>query len=140
MTCVLLLVQNSFLLCRIRVLQNPIDRGVDGLPLFQQLAKNLLSFAREPIEPLVALFFLAPLAHQQPLCLQPAEQRVKRALINLQASFDKLFPQGVAIVLCRNCARTARVRQPRRSSSRRFSKMFSFGLMLCLVHCTSHTV
>ena len=76
-----------------------VDGRVDGLPLLEQLGKDLLAVAGEAIEPLVALVFFAPLAGQQPLRLQAAQQRIKRAFVDLQAAFGQSLAQRVAVVL-----------------------------------------
>src|SRR6202035_339035 len=64
--------------------KNVFNRGIDPVPLLQQLGKHRLPIGIQAIEPLVALVLFAPLALQQPLCLQPPQQRVERALVNRQ--------------------------------------------------------
>src|SRR5579871_5405409 len=74
------------------LLQNSVERCVDGLPLFQQLFQDQLALLREPVKTLVAFVLFAPLAGEQPLGFQPAQQRIERAFINGQP----LVVQGLA--------------------------------------------
>src|ERR1700691_5763794 len=76
-----------------------VDGRVDGIPFLKQLAKHLRAIVREAIEPLVALFFFAPLAHQQPLRFEPAKKWVECAFVDSQTAFGEVLPQGVPVML-----------------------------------------
>src|SRR5580698_7911749 len=92
----------SFASLRIAVVvaaENAGDGGVDRLPLLQQLAKDPLSIAGEPVKPLVALVFLAPFAGQQPLRFQAPQQRIERAFIDLQAPQCQSLAQRISVML-----------------------------------------
>src|SRR5262245_26954306 len=65
------------------LLQDALQGGVDALPLQQELLQDLLPVGGEPVEALVALVLLPPLAGQKALALQPAQQRVERALVDV---------------------------------------------------------
>src|SRR6185437_8815858 len=51
------------------------------------------------VEALVPLIFFPPLASQQPLGFQPAEQRVQSAFIDLQAMGSQRLSQCVTVML-----------------------------------------
>src|SRR6476661_1934710 len=72
---------------------------IDGTPFVQQLREDCLAFAREAIEALVALVLLPPDTLQQPLRLQPPQQRIERVLFNVHALVSQGFAQLVAVVL-----------------------------------------
>jgi hypothetical protein len=69
------------------------------LPLGQELLQDDLALAREAVEALPALVLLAPLAGQQPLVLEPAQQRVQRALVDVQPVLGQRLAQRVAVLL-----------------------------------------
>jgi len=81
------------------LLQNCVDRGIEVAPLGEQLVENKGAVGGEEVKALLALFFLAPLAVQEPLCFEPAQQGVERAFINLQAMLGESFTQRVAVLL-----------------------------------------
>ena len=95
---------------------------------------------REAIEPLVPFVFLAPLADQQALALETPEQRIQRAFVNREAEISERLAKRVAMALGSSCARTARIKQPRLSSSRRFSKMSASMGSPDAGYCSAHTV
>src|SRR5215469_541776 len=80
------------------LLENAGDRGVDGVPLVQQSGENLFALRREAIEALVAFFLFAPFTEEQALGLEPAEERVKRTLVDLEAALVEVLAQRVAVV------------------------------------------
>ena len=55
--------------------------------------------AREAVEALLALVFLAPLAGEQALALEPAEERVEGAFVDGEALVGECLPERVAVVL-----------------------------------------
>lgn len=59
----------------------------DGFPFF-----------REAVEALVPFILFAPLADQQTLDLEAAEQRVKSVLIDVETMIVERFSEGVAVV------------------------------------------
>src|SRR6185312_9845704 len=77
--------------------ENPLERRVDAFPLGRELLQDQLAVGGQTIETLIALLFLAPFADQQALALQPAQQRIQSAFIDLHALLGKRFAQGVAI-------------------------------------------
>src|ERR1700722_19773423 len=76
---------------------NPRERRVERLPLPEQRREDRGPVRREPVEPLAALVFLAPLTHQETLALEPAQQRVERTLVDLQPLVGQRLAQGVAV-------------------------------------------
>jgi hypothetical protein len=78
---------------------NLADGALNGFPLSQQLSEHVGPQRRDPVETLVALVLFAPLAYQQPLGLEPAQQRVERALLDLDALIGERLAQCVSVVL-----------------------------------------
>src|SRR5215469_5102757 len=70
--------------CRagLRLLENCLERLQQVFPVKQKLGQDEFSLRRETIEALVALVLLAPLAGEETLALEAAQQRVERALIH----------------------------------------------------------
>ena len=85
-------------------LHNPVQRCVDALPFGQQLLEHLRALGRKAVEALVAAALLAPLAGQQPLGLEPPQQRIERAFVDLEAQLGQRLAKGVAVVLGREAA------------------------------------
>src|SRR6185503_15629517 len=127
------------------------DGGVNRVPLVQQTSQNLFAFRRESVEALIAFVLFAPLTRQQTLSFQAAEKRVKSALVNLQAALSQVLAERVAVVLLpKLCQDGKREAAPAELESEIFKRTFSYGharsseslcqLVLCSIHCTSHTV
>src|SRR5690348_12668535 len=81
------------------LLEDAFDGGVDGAPLREQLPQDAFAVAGQPVEALVALVLLAPLAHQQSLGLQAAQRRVEGAFVDAHAVGGQGLPEGVAVLL-----------------------------------------
>ena len=75
-----------------------VEGFVDAPPLDDEQRQHLQAHAREAVEALVALGFFAPLADEQALCFQPAEQRIERALVDDEAVFGEEFAQRVSVL------------------------------------------
>src|SRR5271165_7588845 len=80
-------------------LENVVDGGIDGSPLVEQEGEHALAFGGEPVKPLVAFVLFAPLACEEALGLEAAEEGVEGAFVDDQAAFGEGFAQGVAVVL-----------------------------------------
>ena len=65
----------------------------------QKLLQDQLALDGEAVKAFVALVLFAPLAGQQPLAFQAAQQRVKRAFVDGQPQVIQGLAQRVAIVL-----------------------------------------
>src|SRR6516225_9139003 len=79
-------------------IQNETQRMRLAGPFLHQLLQDLPAFARKPVIALVAVVLFAPLAGQQSLRFQPADQRIKSPFIDLHAARRKCLTQRVAIV------------------------------------------
>ena len=106
------------------MLEDVVDGVVDAVPLGEELGEDGFAFGGEPVEALVALVFFAPLAGEEALGFEAAEEGVEGAFLDGEAFVGEGFAEGVAVVLGRSWARTATIRQPRRSSRRRESKIW----------------
>src|SRR5215471_15467119 len=71
-----------------------VQRGIDALPLREQLFQDHFAVPGQPVKPLVALLFFAPFAEQQALALQSPQQRVQRPFINRHALLLERLAQG----------------------------------------------
>ena len=67
--------------------ENCVERRVDPAPLVKQLREHFCAFFREAVEALGALFLFAPLALEEALRLEPAQQRVECPFVDLEALF-----------------------------------------------------
>jgi uncharacterized protein len=67
--------------------------------LGRELFEDLLARRGQPVEALLALILLAPLAHEKPLALEPAQERVERSLVDLEPRLFERFPQRVPVSL-----------------------------------------
>jgi len=76
-----------------------VERRVDLPPLVEQLREHFGAVFREAVEALGALFLLAPLALEETLRLESAQQRVERPFVDLEALFRKGFAQRIAVLL-----------------------------------------
>ncbi len=81
------------------VVQNFVDGIVEGVPFGEELGEGGFAFRGEPVEALVALVFLAPLAGEQALGLEAAEQGVKGAFLDGKAFVGQSLAEGVSVVL-----------------------------------------
>jgi len=81
------------------LLQNFVQGPVNRLPLNQQLSQHLFSLSGQAVEAFVALVLFAPHAGQQTLNLQPAQQWVKRVLVDLQPVVTESLAQRIAVSL-----------------------------------------
>jgi hypothetical protein len=62
---------------------------IDAPPLGEQLREYLRALIREAVEPLVALRLFTPLAEQQPLGLEPPQERIESPFVNVQSVFGE---------------------------------------------------
>ena len=69
------------------------------MPLGEQQFQDFGAGSGEQVEALFSLLFLAPLAGQESLAFQPAQQGVERAFIDLQAVLREGFAQRVTVLL-----------------------------------------
>src|SRR5262245_42725344 len=83
----------------VSLLENSCDRRIDAAPLGEQLRQHLLAVLRQAVEALVAFAFLAPLARQEPLRLEPPEQWVERAFVDREPVLAEELAQRVAVLL-----------------------------------------
>ncbi len=79
--------------------ENVVDGGVDRVPFIEQLEEGRFAFAAEPVKPLVPLVLFAPLACQQSLRLQAAQERIEGAFVDLKATLGQSLSQRVAVML-----------------------------------------
>ncbi|RSL17050.1 hypothetical protein EDE15_2578 [Edaphobacter aggregans] len=91
--------------------ENAVQRVVDTVPFRQELIEYPAAQGRESVKALVSLLLLAPFTGQQALRLQPAKQRVERALLNGQPMVSQSLAQRVAVVLL------AKLRQNRKNEA-----------------------
>ncbi len=126
---------------RFRIFKNAVDGCVDCLPLFEKFGEDQLAVRGEVVEALVALVFFAPLAYQQSLCFKAAQKRVERAFVDFQASFGKVLAERIAVMLLCGAGPGQPVSGCRgEARDEDFQRGFQLRSLLCLVHCTSHTV
>ena len=83
--------------------QDVVEGGVEAAPLDEEQRQHALALDRQPVEPLVAFALFPPLADEQPLGFQPAQQRVKRAFVDHEAVFREDFAQRVAVLFRAKC-------------------------------------
>jgi hypothetical protein len=76
-----------------------MDGAVDEFPLCEELFERGGTGGREAIEALVALVLFAPFAEEQALGFKATEERVKGALLNVDAVVGECFTERVAVVL-----------------------------------------
>ena len=79
--------------------ENAIQRRVDASPFGEQLRQHLRASLRQPVEAFIALRVLPPLADQEPLGFEPAQQRVQRAFVHCQPVLGEQLAEGVAVPL-----------------------------------------
>jgi len=83
----------------IGVLEDVVDGVVDAVPLGEELGEDGFALGGELVEALVALVLFAPLAGEELLGFEAAEEGVEGAFFNGQALVGEGFAQGVAVVL-----------------------------------------
>src|SRR6185437_1137992 len=97
------------------------------------------------VEALVPLIFFPPLAGQQPLGFQPAEQRVQSAFIDLQAMGSQRLPQCITVMLL---TKLGQYRENQRSPAQFETKIFEkIGVhdletmwhIVCYTHYVPHS-
>src|ERR1700722_12182581 len=81
------------------LLQNAVERVVDAAPFVQKQREDFGAAGREAIKTFVALIFFAPLAEQQALRFEAAQQRIERAFVDNQAVVLERLAQCVAVLL-----------------------------------------
>jgi hypothetical protein len=81
------------------MVEDVLDGVVDGVPLGEELVEDGFAFGRELVEALVALVFFAPLAGEELLGFEAAEEGIEGALFDGKAFVGEGFAQGVAVVL-----------------------------------------
>jgi hypothetical protein len=76
-----------------------VEGGVDGVPFGEELGEDLLAVGGEAVEAFVAFFFFAPLAGEEGLGFEAAEERVEGGFFDGEAFVGEGFAEGVAVVL-----------------------------------------
>ena len=113
---------------------NPGERCIDALPFFQQLIEDALAAAREVVEALVALLFLTPLAHQEALGFQPAEERIQCVFVDGHAAVGEGFAQRIAVMFI---AELGKYSQDQASATQLQAEVFK---KIRGQYCLSHSV
>ena len=81
------------------MVEDVLDGVVDGVPLGEELGEDGFAFGREFVETFVALVFFAPLAGEELLGFEAAEEGVQGAFFNGKAFVGEGLAEGVAVVL-----------------------------------------
>jgi hypothetical protein len=76
-----------------------VQRLVDGVPFGEEKGKGGFALGREPVEAFVALVFFAPLAGEEALGFETAEEGVEGAFLDSKAFVGEGFAEGVTVVL-----------------------------------------
>ena len=79
-------------------MEDVIDGVVDGVPLGEELGEDGFAFRGEFVEALVALVFFAPLAGEEALGFETAEEGVEGAFFDGQTLVGEGFAEGVAVM------------------------------------------
>jgi hypothetical protein len=82
-----------------RVVQNFVQRIVDGVPLGEEESEGGFALRGEVVEAFVALVFFAPLAGEEALGFEAAEEGVEGAFLDGEAFVGEGFAESVAVVL-----------------------------------------
>src|SRR6185437_1953708 len=90
---------------------------------------------RKSVKPLIALFFLTPLAHQQPLAFQAPQQRIERAFVDLEAVLRERLAECVAVMLLPQLRQYSQ----REAAATKF-KAKVFEDVFCQGHAVPHTL
>lgn len=75
------------------------QRGIDSAPFRQQLLQDAGARLRAAVEALVALPLLPPLADEEALRFETAQQRIEGALVDLEAVIREQLAERVAVLL-----------------------------------------
>jgi hypothetical protein len=81
------------------VLEDVVEGVVDGGPLGEELGEGGLAIGGEAVEALVALVFFAPLAGEEALGFEAAEEGIEGAFFDGEAFVGEGFAEGVTVVL-----------------------------------------
>ncbi len=127
------------------LLQNPIQRRREGLPVAGELRQRLLALPGQPVEPFVSLVFLAPFGHEQPLALESPQQGVDRPFVHDDSPVCQRLSQRVAVVLGLQLPEHGQNQAP---ASQFQAEVFDEGdvhrltmrHILVDIHCMQHTV
>src|SRR5215831_7716925 len=84
---------------RMPLVENSVDRPLDLPPLALEQFEHAQAGRAQSVEALLASTFLSPLADQEPLRLEPLQQRVERALLDAESLALQRLPQRVAVLL-----------------------------------------
>jgi hypothetical protein len=76
-----------------------MQRIVDGVPLGEEESEGGFALRGKPIEALVALVFFAPLAGEEALGFEAAEEGIERAFLDGKTFVGERLAEGVAVVL-----------------------------------------
>src|SRR5579862_586308 len=119
-----------------------VERRVNAAQLVRKLFVHLLARGQQPVETLAALVLLAPLTAQEPLAFEPPQQRVERALVDLQPGFFQGLAQRVAVPLgpklIEDCERQAPSPQlePQVLEGSGARAVCTVSHILCVAQCT----
>src|SRR4029079_6439371 len=80
--------------------ENSVQRSIDAPPLDEQLVQDFRAVVWQAVEPRVTLSLFTPLADQQPLTFQPAQQRIQRAFVDVKPVLGENLAERIAVVLC----------------------------------------
>jgi len=80
-------------------MEDVVDGVVDAVPLGEELGEDGFAGEGELVEALVALVFFAPLAGEEALGFEAAEEGVEGAFFDGEALVGESFAEGVAVVL-----------------------------------------
>jgi hypothetical protein len=83
----------------IGVVEDVVEGVVDGVPFGEELGEDGFAFGGEAVEAFVALVFFAPLAGEELLGFEAAEEGVEGAFLDGEALVGEGFAEGVAVVL-----------------------------------------
>jgi len=81
------------------MVQDFVKRVVDGVPLGEEEGEGGFALLGEPVEALVAFVFFAPLAGEEALGFEAAEEGVEGAFLDGEAFVGEGFAEGVAVML-----------------------------------------
>ena len=62
------------------LLQYAVDAGVEVAPLYDEQRQHFFAKSGNPVEPFLAIVFMAPLALEQALLFQAPDQRIQGAI------------------------------------------------------------
>lgn len=82
----------------VRLLKNSVQCCLNAMPLREELFQNQLAFGGKPVEAFVPFVFLAPLAGEKSLTLQPAKQRIQGPFVDIESMLLEGLTQRVPIL------------------------------------------